>query len=49
MQWSSKAAMEESYFSEFGPRENHDDDDDDDDDDDADADAGDDDDDYGDD
>jgi hypothetical protein len=31
--------MEESYFSEFGPRENHDDDDD------ADADAGDDDDD----
>ena len=28
MQWSSKAAMEESYFSEFGPRENHDDDDD---------------------
>ena len=47
MQWSSKAAMEESYFSEFGPRENHDDDDDDDDDD---ADAGDDDDDdYGDD
>jgi hypothetical protein len=39
MQWSSKAAMEESYFSEFGPRENHDDDDD------ADADAGDDDDD----
>jgi hypothetical protein len=39
MQWSSKAAMEESYFSEFGPRENHDDDDDD-----ADADAGDDDD-----
>ena len=46
MQWSSKAAMEESYFSEFGPRENHDDDDDDDD---ADADAGDDDDDYGDD
>ena len=40
MQWSSKAAMEESYFSEFGPRENHDDDAD------ADADAGDDDDDY---